>query len=143
MPFNPKWLVGKTIERVDMRSFDDGRGRTTHNPRITFTDGTALTFGADELEHGDGYGIALNYHPKNPRPRKPTKDTPPIIIEPSPELTERFWRQTPDSMRQRLVGRSRMHMLYEDLDSDLRDKVRDYLNGGAPPMGRHDLRDEK
>jgi hypothetical protein len=66
MRFDPKWIVGKTIARVEMNPFDAGGGRgTAHDPAIYFTDGTRITFMAQELEE-DGYGVAIIY-------RKPLK----------------------------------------------------------------------
>jgi hypothetical protein len=41
---NPRWIVGKTVARVDLGCFPDGRGDTAHNPGIWFTDGSSIGF---------------------------------------------------------------------------------------------------
>lgn len=59
--FNPKWIVGKTVARVEMNTFNAGGGRgVAHDPTIVFTDGSRIAFVADELED-DGYGIRVIY----------------------------------------------------------------------------------
>lgn len=62
--FNPRWIVGKTVEQVDMNPFDDGKGGTAHDPRIWFTDGTGVAVSTEETEVGE-YGTALIYLHKN------------------------------------------------------------------------------
>ena len=47
-------LIGKTIVMVALRPYDDGRGGIAFNPLISFTDGTALTFQAQETETDSG-----------------------------------------------------------------------------------------
>lgn len=62
--FNPKWIVGKTIARVDMRMFDMSRefhGAKAHDPLITFTDGSSITFVTQETGTGE-YGTDISYH---------------------------------------------------------------------------------
>jgi hypothetical protein len=44
---NPRWVVGKTVARVDPNSFDDGRARTAHGPVIHFTDGSSISFSTE------------------------------------------------------------------------------------------------
>jgi hypothetical protein len=61
---NPKWLRGKTISNVEMRPFEDGRGGKAHAPVIRFTDGTCITFTAEETEAESGVGIT--YHKRKP-----------------------------------------------------------------------------
>ncbi len=58
--FNPKWIVGKTVARVDMNPFSDGKGSTTFRPYIMFTDGSRVWFSTDETEVGE-YGISVGY----------------------------------------------------------------------------------
>lgn len=62
---NPKWLVGKTIARVEMNPSpgEASGGGTAHRPEIWFTDGSHIWFVAEELEHGDGYGVEIGYTP--------------------------------------------------------------------------------
>lgn len=66
--FNPKWIVGKTIANVDMRPFEQAqehRGAKAHNPVITFTDGSYITFNTEETGTGE-YGTDINYHKPEP-----------------------------------------------------------------------------
>lgn len=58
--FNPRWIRGKTVESVDMRVFDDGRGCVAHNPMIRFTDGSFIFFVTEETESGE-YGTDVVY----------------------------------------------------------------------------------
>lgn len=58
MTFNPNWIVGKTVERVEMFPFDDGRGGTAHRPVVFFTDGTKIFFAAEETEREPGVDIS-------------------------------------------------------------------------------------
>lgn len=63
--FNPKWIIGKTIAKVDMRPFEAGeyaRMSTAHDPIITFTDGSRIWFTTEETEVG-AYGTAIGYAP--------------------------------------------------------------------------------
>ncbi len=57
-----RWFQGKTIDFVDWHPFDDGRGGTAHDPVIYFTDGSSLSFLAEETEVGE-YGIRPIYTP--------------------------------------------------------------------------------
>ena len=67
MPFNPKWLIGRTITRVDMhtqRVLDNGgpRYRTMHFPVITLDNGAELSFFVEEDPNGAEYGVDFIYH---------------------------------------------------------------------------------
>jgi hypothetical protein len=44
---NPRWIVGKTVARVDLNSFDSGRAATAHGPVIHFTDGSSISFSTE------------------------------------------------------------------------------------------------
>ena len=63
MTFSPRWIIGKTVARVEMNPFERGlhqaRG-VAHNPRIVFTDGSSITFSTEETEVGE-YGTAIEY----------------------------------------------------------------------------------
>lgn len=59
--FQARWIVGKTVAKVEMNPTDDGRGHKAHNPVITFTDGSKITFVTQETERGE-YGTAVVYH---------------------------------------------------------------------------------
>lgn len=61
--FNAKWIVGKTVAKVEMRPFlarPDVSREMAHDPRITFTDGSAITFTTEETETGE-YGVSIDY----------------------------------------------------------------------------------
>lgn len=61
--FNPRWIIGKTVARVEMRPFDagnQGRGETAHDPHIYFTDGSQIWFLTEETETGE-YGTEIIY----------------------------------------------------------------------------------
>jgi hypothetical protein len=60
--FNPRWIVGKTVERVAMNPFEAGECRNfkAHDPRIYFTDGSSIAFVTEETE-GSEYGTAIVY----------------------------------------------------------------------------------
>jgi hypothetical protein len=58
--FNPKWLKGKVVERVEMNPFSDGRGGMTHDPRIVFTDGSSIRFDVAPTENDEG-GVDIRY----------------------------------------------------------------------------------
>lgn len=63
MTLNPKWLIGKTIASVEMNAEparERARSPLMHKPVITFTDGSKITFTAEESDFG-GYGVAINY----------------------------------------------------------------------------------
>jgi hypothetical protein len=65
MTINPKWLIGKTIAKVEMRPFnsrDNGEKGTAHDPHITFTDGSRIWFTTQETEVGE-YGTCISYEP--------------------------------------------------------------------------------
>ena len=59
--FNPRWIVGKTVASVDMRPFrylDDTT--TSHDPILTFTDGSSIQFIVEETAGGE-YGVDIIY----------------------------------------------------------------------------------
>ncbi len=61
--FQPRWIIGKTVARVEMNPFSAGgygRGETAHNPRIYFTDGSSIAFHTEETETGE-YGTDIDY----------------------------------------------------------------------------------
>jgi hypothetical protein len=64
--FNPRWLIGRKIVRVDMNRFDTGRKDRTGkkiiatDPVIHFDNGAYIDFSVQETE-GD-YGIAISFH---------------------------------------------------------------------------------
>ena len=58
--FNPRWIVGKTVARVDMNPWDSGKGNQAHSPVIHFTDGSSIRFVTEETEIGE-YGTAVVY----------------------------------------------------------------------------------
>lgn len=51
-----RYLVGRTIARVEMRPFSDGRGGVTFDPLLVLDDGSAIYFMADETE-SSRYGV--------------------------------------------------------------------------------------
>ena len=63
MSFNPRWIVGKIVERVEMNPTPDGRGGVCHGPRIFFTNGTSIAFMTEETDHGE-YGTDIIYTPR-------------------------------------------------------------------------------
>ena len=81
---------GKTVDRVDWRPFEDGRGGTTHDPIIIFTDGSALDFTVVETDV-DRYGMLPCYDKKGTH--QPTALTAVFV---SWTETERGWGQRPD-----------------------------------------------
>lgn len=61
--FHTRWVVGKTIARVEMNPFNaggQGRGTTAHDPEIFFTDGSSIRFITEETETGE-YGTEIVY----------------------------------------------------------------------------------
>lgn len=59
----PKRLIGKTIATVDMRPFSSRGNKRRHNtvahdPLITFTDGSSISFTVEETEVGV-YGVDI------------------------------------------------------------------------------------
>jgi hypothetical protein len=60
--FNPKWIKGKVVARVEMNteSLHAGRKGVKHNPEIHFTDGSRICFNVVEDE--DNYGIDIRYY---------------------------------------------------------------------------------
>lgn len=64
MPFNPRWLLGRTIVAVELNRFrarESPDDRTmTSNPTLFLDNGASLSFFVDETD-GDGYGISLIY----------------------------------------------------------------------------------
>ena len=65
---NPRWLVGKTVQTVDMQPAPDGRGGTYHQPIITFTDGSSIRFFPEETEVGN-IGVDIHYYPRKQDPQ--------------------------------------------------------------------------
>lgn len=67
--FNPRWLHGKTIARVEMNPFEKydkentGRAGIAHDPTIHFTDGSSICFMTEETEVGS-YGTRIIYRKK-------------------------------------------------------------------------------
>lgn len=64
--FNPKWIAGKTVERVEMNGIqlpDASRVGVLHKPVIYFTDGSTLAFRVEESDSW-AYGVDLVYTPK-------------------------------------------------------------------------------
>lgn len=67
--FNPQWITGKTVARVDMHpqrvpfnSFTPSAlGPTMHEPIIHFTDGSSIRFHVEEHPDGDDYGVDIVY----------------------------------------------------------------------------------
>lgn len=69
---DPRWLVGRTIVGYTNGTDDENvtnAGEASHDPTIILDNGARLTFIAEELESGDGYGIFPMYLP----PRKERK----------------------------------------------------------------------
>ena len=72
MKFNPRWIIGKTVATVDMRTFPGRDNAIAHDPIITFTDGSSIQFQTEEIGDefcsptGDMYGTSILY-------RKPLK----------------------------------------------------------------------
>lgn len=64
MPFNPRWLLGRTIVAVEMNPFrarESADDRTmTSDPVLFLDNGACLSFFVDETD-GDSYGVRLNY----------------------------------------------------------------------------------
>lgn len=62
--FNPNWLKGKTIERVEMNPFSARElvDETAHRPVVFFTDGSYIWFSAEETDLGE-YGVDISYSP--------------------------------------------------------------------------------
>lgn len=73
--FNPHWIVGKTVARVEMNQFPSElhRGQrpdhVAHNPRIYFADGSSIAFMTQETETGE-YGTNIIYSPASKRHKK-------------------------------------------------------------------------
>lgn len=65
MTFNPQWIKGKKVARVDMRPFDSGHKDAATHPVIYFTDGSRLTFYTQETEGGE-YGTGISYRKATP-----------------------------------------------------------------------------
>lgn len=61
--FNPQWITGKTIERIEMNRWKDN-GRSMADPTIHFTDGSRLCFVVEEPDRGDQYGVVPIYIPR-------------------------------------------------------------------------------
>lgn len=49
-------LIGKRIQDIDLRPFDDGRGGSAYDPVIILGDGTRIVFHVQETEVGQ-YGV--------------------------------------------------------------------------------------
>lgn len=64
MTFNPRWILGKTVARVEMNPFQKSlhgeRHGVAHDPRIIFTDGSSIAFSTEETEVGS-YGTSISY----------------------------------------------------------------------------------
>lgn len=77
MSFNPKWIVGKRVARVDMgteRFRAAGQVVTMHNPYIHFDDGSCIRFFTEENPDGGEYGTGIAYYAANEQtPRDSTK----------------------------------------------------------------------
>jgi len=43
-------LKGRTIVKVELRPFSNGRGGNAYDPKITLDDGSYLVFGVEETE---------------------------------------------------------------------------------------------
>ena len=56
-----RWFAGKTIDRVEWRPHNDGRGGKLYRPHIFFSDGSYLVFDADEGEWM--VGVTIQYFP--------------------------------------------------------------------------------
>ena len=56
---NPAWLVGKTIERVEMNPYParEHYSGVAHNPVIYFTDGSVIRAMAQETDWEPGVGL--------------------------------------------------------------------------------------
>jgi len=50
-----KKLVGKTIKKIELNEFNDGRGSVAFDPTIIFEDGTEICFSVQETD--DDYGV--------------------------------------------------------------------------------------
>lgn len=65
MHFNPRWIAGKTVARVDMNTVRDGSssGHASHNPVIIFDDGSKIWFNVIEGsdKYGNEYGMSIGY----------------------------------------------------------------------------------
>lgn len=64
---NPKWIVGRTIVRVDLNAArvpDGAKGtRMLHNPVIHLDNGASIVFMTEEDPEGGDYGVAIIYRP--------------------------------------------------------------------------------
>lgn len=69
--FNPRWIEGKTIERVEMNPFNrgDGYSDVAHDPHIRFTDGSSIAFVTEETDTGS-YGTSIVYIKANRKKRR-------------------------------------------------------------------------
>jgi hypothetical protein len=61
---NARLLVGRRIVGFEPNRFPDGRGGTAHDPRIILDNGAVLRFLTEEVEGGEGYGVAPLYFAK-------------------------------------------------------------------------------
>lgn len=62
MSFNPRWVIGKRVARVEMRPFlarDFGPEKAT-NPRVIFHDGSYIEFFTQETDGGE-YGTGIRF----------------------------------------------------------------------------------
>jgi len=57
MRFQRRWIEGKTISSVDMRTHPSDRGGMIHDPVIRFTDGSSIRFVVEEDDVENGVGI--------------------------------------------------------------------------------------
>lgn len=64
MSFQPHWIVGKTVAKVDMGNWrGDGDTSDRHDPTIWFTDGSSIGFLTEESE-SLSYGTDIIYRPR-------------------------------------------------------------------------------
>lgn len=72
--FNPKWIIGRKVVRVEMNAFDNAPYGQAHNPRIYFDNGASIAFVTEELESGSDYGTAIVYSPPGASPEQDPSD---------------------------------------------------------------------
>jgi hypothetical protein len=57
---NPRYIIGKTVSRVDLNPFYDDQHIVCHSPVIHFEDGSRITFTTEETG-GSDYGTHISY----------------------------------------------------------------------------------
>lgn len=77
MPFNPKWVIGRTITGVQMNPFSDGRGGTVHDPTFILDNGARLRFQTQETNDLE-YGTQVLYIPPGKTGRVKAIGTPQV-----------------------------------------------------------------